>query len=144
ISVKLLPDTPYSQPYWLVAPPSKGAFTVADQTLVGLPENPAPIPITVTLTDPTMHTLIFTVPAIYRWTDAVRGEQTRRVDVVPAVTANIDSHVYLFPDAKPRGVAVSLHDFTGATAANVRLIAPSGWSVSPAMIPIKFDKKGDE
>jgi LmbE family N-acetylglucosaminyl deacetylase len=144
ISIKLPPDFPYSQPYWLASTPTKGAFTVGDQKLIGLPENPPPIPINVTLTDATMHTLIFTVPAIYRWTDAVRGEQTRRVDVVPAVTTNIDSHVYLFPEAKPRSVAVSLHDFTGATAANVRLIAPSGWSVSPATIPIKFDKKGDE
>src|SRR5205085_9726521 len=45
ITIKLPPDYPYSQPYWLAATPSKGAFTVSDQRLIGLPENPAPIPI---------------------------------------------------------------------------------------------------
>jgi LmbE family N-acetylglucosaminyl deacetylase len=144
VSIKLPPDFSYSQPYWLAAPPSKGAFTVADQQLIGLGENPPAIPINVTLTDATMHTLIFTVPAIYRWTDAVRGEQTRRVDVVPEITANIASHVYLFPDAKPRNVSVSLHDLTGAASANVRLAVPTGWSATPASIPVKFEKKGDE
>src|SRR5207253_7199007 len=128
----LPPDAAYSQPFWLAAPPSKGAFTVSDQQLIGLPENPSPIPITVTLTDPAMHTLFFTVPAIYRWTDAVRGEQTRRVDVVPEVTANIETHAHLFPDTKPRPVTVALHDFIGATNATARLIVPNGWSVSPA------------
>jgi hypothetical protein len=91
-----------------------------------------------------MHTLIFTVPAIYRWTDAVRGEQTRRVDIVPDVTANIASHVYLFPDAKAKNVSVSLRDLAGATSGNVRLIVPSGWSATPASIPVKLEKKGDE
>jgi LmbE family N-acetylglucosaminyl deacetylase len=144
ITIKLPPDHPYSQPYWLASPPSKGLFSVADQQLIGLPENPAPTPITVTLTDPTMHTLIFTVPAIYRWTDAVRGEQTRRVDVVPEVTANLETNARLFPDAKPRSMNVALHDFIGATTATVRLVVPSGWTATPASAPVTFAKKGDD
>ena len=144
IGVKLPPDFAYSQPYWLAMPPSKGAYTVSDQQLIGLPENQASIPITVSLTDTTMHTLIFTVPAIFRWTDAVRGEQTRRVDVAPEVTANFDTHARLFPDTKPRAMSVTLHDFIGATTANVRLVAPSGWSISPASAPVTFAKKGDD
>ena len=144
VTIKLPPDSAYSQPYWLVTPPTKGLYTVSDQRLVGLPENPAPIPITVTLTDPTMHTLIFTVPAIYRWTDAVRGEQTRRVDVVPEVTANLETNARLFPDTKPRTMSVSLHDFVGATTANVRLVVPNGWSATPASAPVTFAKKGDD
>ena len=144
ITIKLPPDYPYSQPYWLAATPSKGAFTVSDQRLIGLPENPPSVPITVSLTDPTMHTLIFTVPAIYRWTDAVRGEQTRRVDVVPEVTANFDTRTRLFPDTKPRAVNIALHDFIGATNATVRLVVPNGWSVSPASTPVAFAKKDDD
>jgi LmbE family N-acetylglucosaminyl deacetylase len=144
ISIKLPPDYPVSQPYWLAQPPSKGTYTVADQQLIGLPENPPSIPILVTLTDPQMHTIIYNVPAIYRWTDAVRGEQTRRVDVVPDVTANIEQKTLLFPDAKPKSVAVTLHNFDGTWPATARLVAPAGWKVEPASSPVKFDAKNGD
>jgi LmbE family N-acetylglucosaminyl deacetylase len=144
ISIKLPADYSLSQPYWLVQPPSKGTFRVDDQRLIGLPENPPPIPINVTLTDVQMHTLIFTVPAIFRWTDAVRGEQTRRVDVVPDVTANIEQKVYLFPDTKPHSVAVTLHNFDGTSPATARLILPDGWKAEPATAPVQFDAKNGD
>src|SRR5205823_1190623 len=113
ISIKLPDDYETSQPYWLRTPPSKGLYAVADQQLVGLPENPPSIPIVVTLDDSQFHTIIFTVPAIFRWTDPVRGEVTRNVDVVPEVTANLDSSAYVFPDAKPKSVRVTMQDFAG-------------------------------
>src|SRR5205085_229053 len=47
-------------------------------------------------------------------------------------------------DAKPRPVNLALHDFIGATNATVRLVVPSGWSVSPASAPVTFAKKDDE
>jgi len=144
ISIKLPADYALSQPYWLAQTPSKGAFRVDDQRLIGLPENPPSIPINVTLTDVQMHTLIFTVPAIFRWTDAVRGEQTRRVDVVPDVTANLEQKVYLFPDTKPHNVAVTLHNFDGTSPATARLILPNGWKADPQSAPVQFDAKNGD
>lgn len=144
INVKLPADFPISQPYWLRKPPGKGAYTVDDQQLIGLPENPPAIPITVTLADNQFHTLIYTVPAVYRRTDPVRGEVVRPVDVVPAITANLDTPVVVFPDMKPKSVTVMLRDFAGPTSATLRLNVPSGWSVEPESIPINFARKGDE
>lgn len=144
IKIKLPADYPYSQPYWLTKPPSKGAFIVDDQQLIGLAENPPAIPIIVSLDDGRMHTLIFTVPAVFRWTDPVKGEQTRPVDVVPGVTANAESPVVLFPDAKPRAVAFTLRSFAGATTAKVHLVLPDGWSANPPGVPVKFTARGEE
>jgi LmbE family N-acetylglucosaminyl deacetylase len=132
-----------SQPYWLRKQPTHGLFNVTEQALIGLPENPPAVPITVTLDDNEMNTLIFTVPAVYRRTDPVLGEQVREVSVVPAVTANMASGVYLFPDSKPRPVTVVLRSF-GATAGDVRLLLPAGWKSDPAVMPVKFAGKGDE
>jgi LmbE family N-acetylglucosaminyl deacetylase len=143
LPIKLPADVEFSQPYWLHDAPSKGSFAVADQSLIGLPENPQSIPLIVTLQD-NMRSLFFTVPVVYRWTDAVKGEQTRSVDVVPDVTVNVASRVYVFNDTKPKNVALSLTSFTGATDATVRLNVPNGWSVSPASVPVKFASKGDE
>jgi LmbE family N-acetylglucosaminyl deacetylase len=142
--IKVPDDMPISQPYWLQKPPGKGAFTVDDRTLIGLPENPPAIPMVVTLDDNQFHTVIFTVPAVYRWTDPVKGEQTRPVDFVPEVTANLESRVYVFPDAQPKTVTVTLQDFVGPTAATAHLTAPNGWKIEPPSVPVNFLKKGDE
>jgi LmbE family N-acetylglucosaminyl deacetylase len=144
LSFKVPDDMPISQPYWLQKPPGKGAYTVDNQELIGLAENPPAIPIVVTLDDNQFHTILFTVPAVYRWVDPIRGEQTRPVDIVPEVTANLNSKVVVFPDRQPKSVTIALQDFTGATAATVRLTAPSGWKVDPASVPVTFEKKGDE
>jgi LmbE family N-acetylglucosaminyl deacetylase len=143
LSIKLPADFPHSQPYWLTSAPSKGAFRVQDQQLIGLPENPPSIPVIVTIEDPA-HSLFFSVPAVYRWTDAVKGEQTRPVDVEPDVVANLASRVYVFGDPKPKNVSVALQSFAGAGEASVRLKVPEGWSATPASVPVKFAAKGDE
>ena len=143
ITLRLPSDMEISQPYWLRKPPSKGLYTVDDQLLIGLPENHVEVPILVTLDDASMRNLIFMVPATFRWTDPVAGEKTRNVDVVPEVTANLGSGLYIFPEAKPRLVTVWLRSF-GATSATVRLNVPQGWKVEPESAKVTFSGKGDE
>src|SRR5262249_44677964 len=111
---------------------------------VGLPENRAGIPIVVTLQDNAMHTVIFSVPAVFRWTDAVRGERMRSVDVVPEVTANLGAHVYLFPDTTPRPVTVWMRNFGADGPVSVRLVTQNGWTAEPASQVITVKNKGDE
>lgn len=132
-----------SQPYWLVDDPSKGLYRAGNQTLIGRPENPPSIPILVTLDDGMMNTLIFTVPAVMRWTDPVTGEQVRQVDVVKPVSVKLGSGVYLFPEAKSRPVNVWLRSYE-AKSGKVRLAVPEGWKSEPASIDIAFNGKGDE
>ena len=145
ITIKVPADYPYSQAYWLRKEPSKGMFNVDDQTVIGRAENPPAIPITVAFaTGPMQQALIYTIPAVYRWVDAVRGEQVRNVDVVPEVTANLDEHVYLFPDAKPKSVTVKVRDFAGAIDGRVSLVVPNGWQLTPDSAPVSFKNKNDE
>jgi LmbE family N-acetylglucosaminyl deacetylase len=144
LSFKVPDDMPISQPYWLQKAPGKGAYTVDNQELIGLAENPPAIPITITLDDNQFHTMIFTIPALYRWVDPIRGEQTRPVDVVPEVTANLEPKVVVFPDTQPKSVTVALQNFTGPTTANVHLEGPLGWKIDPQSTPVTFEKKGDE
>lgn len=141
--LKLPVDRNWSQPYWLVREPKKGLYTVDTRMLVGLPESYPALPINVSLDDPQMNTLIFTVPAVFRWTDPVKGEQIRNVDVVPQVSVKLGSHVYLFPEAKPRQVTVWMKSYAAADG-SVRLVLPKGWKADPASLPVKFDAKGGE
>ena len=144
LSVKLPPDFPISQPYWLQKPPLKGSYVVDDQQLIGLPENRTAIPMVVTLTDNAMHTIIFEVPAVYRWTDAVQGERVRNVDVVPEVTANLGANVYVFPDLQPKPVTVWLRNFSVKGPVSVRLRLPRGWTADPISTVVTFAQKGEE
>jgi LmbE family N-acetylglucosaminyl deacetylase len=141
--LKIPADAAYSQPYWLQRPPSKGLYTVEDPAMIGRPENKYAVPISVTLDDAQQHTLVFDLPATYRWTDPVLGEQTRNVDVVPEVTANLSNSVYVFPEAKAKPVTVWLRSF-GETMASVRLLVPYAWKVRPASTVVNFTGKGDE
>jgi LmbE family N-acetylglucosaminyl deacetylase len=134
---------PYSQPYWLAQEPTKGLYTVKEPSEVGRPENAPDLAINVTLDDAQMNTLVFKVPVVYRWTDPVKGEQVRKVDVVPPVSVKLGSNVYLFPDAKARPVSVLMRSF-GATAGKVALQMPKGWTAEPASAPVTFSGKGDE
>jgi LmbE family N-acetylglucosaminyl deacetylase len=157
LSIKVPADFAMSQPYWLQKPPEKGSYTVDDQRLIGIPENPPAIRILVTLTDNAMHTIIFEVPAVYRWTDAVQGERTRAVDVTPPMTVNLGSGVYIFPDAQPKKVTVWLRNFSGSGPVSVRLkfvkftggadvpnAALQAWRSEPASVVVTFARKGEE
>jgi len=144
LSIKVPADFPISQPYWLQKPPNKGSYVVDDQRLIGIPENAPAIPIVVTLTDNAMHTIIFEVPAVYRWTDAVQGERTRAVDVVPAVTANLAAPVYVFPDVQAKPVTVLVRNVNATGPVTVRLRVPDGWASTPASTSVSFAKKGEE
>jgi hypothetical protein len=141
--LKVPADAAYSQPYWLQRPPSKGLYTVEDPAMIGRPENKYAVPISVTLDDAQQHTLVFELPATFRWTDPVLGEQTRNVDIVPVVTANLSNSVYVFPEAKAKPVTVWLRSF-GETMASVRLLVPYAWKVRPVSTVVNFTGKGDE
>jgi len=141
--LKVPADAAYSQPYWLQRPPSKGLYTVEDPAMIGRPENKYAVPISVTLDDAQQHTLVFELPATFRWTDPVLGEQTRNVDVVPEVTANLGNSVYVFPEAKAKPVTVWLRSF-GETTVSVRLLVPYAWKVRPVSTVVNFTGKGDE
>jgi LmbE family N-acetylglucosaminyl deacetylase len=134
----------YSQPYWLTREPqSQGLYAVQDPKLIGRPDNEPQIPIQVTLDDAKTNTLVFTVPAVFRWTDPVKGEQIRDVDVVPPISVKLGSNVYVFPDAKAKPVTVWMRSY-GATEGKLWLLLPEGWKSEPQLVPVKLTGKGDE
>ena len=143
LKIKLPASFAWSQPYWLEHQPGKGMYRVLNQLTIGRPDNWPDIPINVVLQDNAMNSLIFQVPLGYRWTDPVRGEVVREVDVVPPATVKLGSNVYVFPDAKPRPVTAWMRSF-GATTATLKLNAPAGWKVEPASHAVTFTGKGDE
>lgn len=134
----------YSDPYWLSEPHSIGLFTVTEKHLIGKPENDPAIEFTFKLK---VHgeDIQLVRPMVYRWTDPVKGEQTRPFEVVPPVVLKISNGVWIFNTSDARNVDVivtsnSQHNLNGV----LKLSLPPGWSSEPSAIPIELKQKGEE
>ncbi|MCX6170299.1 MAG: PIG-L family deacetylase [Ignavibacteriales bacterium] len=141
--IKIPESYPISQPYWSVNKPSKGLFSVSDQKMIGLAENPPSIPVKIYLNyDGTI--LNFTIPLFYRWNDRVEGELNRPFEIRPPVTANTKDQVFIFPDEKEEEVEIKLKNNTFKVGGEIHFITSANWKVTPSAIPFSFNNKYDE
>jgi len=135
LSCKIPDDAPYSQPYWLRKPRTLGTFTVDDQKLIGLPENPPALPVEIVL-QVNGQELRYIVDTQYRTADAIAGEPPRTLVIAPPAFVNVLDKVFVFPTNQPKSVSVRVTAATGPVKGELKLAAPQGWQVSPASIPI--------
>lgn len=132
-------DAPYTQPYWLRQPPRRGGFEVDDAREIGDAENrPALVArVTVALAG---EPVTFDVPIAYKWTDRVYGDRYRDLEILPAVTLQLDHGVYLFSDARgdarPREVRLAVRSTRAAFQGVARLRLPAGFTATPARAPV--------
>jgi hypothetical protein len=141
LSPTLPKEMELTQPYWLRKPPALGTFTVEDQKLIGLAENPPPFPIEVLLRVGDQD-LRYLVDTKCRSVDRVIGEVRQNLVIAPPVFANLQNNVFVFGDDKPKTVQVRVAASTGAVRGQLRLDAPEGWRIEPASIPVEL--KGPE
>src|SRR5215469_4498509 len=96
LSYKIPGDAPYSQPYWLRKPAALGTFTVEDQKLIGLPENPPALPVEIVL-QVNGQELRYLVDTKYRTVDPVAGELRNPAVIAPPAFVNVVNSVFVFP-----------------------------------------------
>ncbi|MEY2488603.1 MAG: hypothetical protein QOC70_545 [Verrucomicrobiota bacterium] len=132
-------DVTWSQPYWLRKPATLGTFSVDDQKLIGLPENPPPFPVEVALRVGDQE-LRYRVDTKYRTVDPIIGEVRQELVIAPPVFANLSNSVFVFGNDKPKSVQVHLVASTAAIRGEMKLEAPKGWGIEPASVPV--DLKG--
>jgi hypothetical protein len=124
-------DTPLSEPYWLREDGTPGMFRVDDAALIGMPENPPPIPVQ-SVFSVGGQTLVVAGEAVFVASDPVKGEVRLRPDVIPPVSVSFGSAVALFAPGSERSVSVDVVSARPDAAGVLRLEAPAGWGVSPA------------
>lgn len=133
----------YSQPYWLSRPATVGTFTVDDQQLIGLPENPPPFPLEVTL-EIAGQELCYSINTRFRRVDPIAGEVHELVVIAPPVFANLPNAAFVFGDEKAKSVSVRLSPSTGAVNGQVRLDVPNGWRVTPTSMAVDLKSANDQ
>jgi LmbE family N-acetylglucosaminyl deacetylase len=124
-------DAPLTQPYWLQQEHDGRMHDVHDTSLVTLPVGPPAVPVEVALSIDGRE-ISWTTPLLYRWTDRIRGELYREVEIVPPVTLELRPSLLVFPSAEPRTLSVTVRakDDVGGT---LRFEHPESWSVRPAI-----------
>ncbi|MBX2844270.1 MAG: PIG-L family deacetylase [Flammeovirgaceae bacterium] len=146
-SFKIPSTLSYSQPYWLRETPLKGMFQVANQELIGLPENEPPISVIYTLeieSEGIKREIPLITPVMYRWVDPADGEKYRPLAIAPPVTANIAEQVYIFANQEALPIDIILKSNTENIEGDLTLDFPKGWKSSPEKIPFSFKEKFEE
>jgi hypothetical protein len=136
-------STPLSQPYWLQSPPEKGTFTVADQALIGQPENKPALEVSFVVAIGGEE-ITFAVPVLHRRTDRVLGELYRPFVIAPAVALNLQQRAFIFADSSSKEISVLVQANTPKAVGTVRLRLPEGWRATPDNVAFTLANKGDE
>lgn len=142
-TIRIPKDFPISQPYWLKSPSKKAMFSIQEQNLIGLDENPPSIRVNIKLsTDSSL--LEYSVPLLYRWTDRAAGEQYRPFEIRPRITVQIEDKVKIFAKDGSQELRVKLKSHSPNIAGTIRIAAPAQWRVTPESIPFVLANKYEE
>ena len=141
ISLQLPDSLPFTQPYWLRELATLGTFAVADQSLIGRPENPPPFPIELTL-EIGGQEIVYNVEPRFRTVDRVQGETSEPLVIAPPAFVELSRPVFMFADKAAKSINVRVIASAEKVSGHVALEAPAGWKIEPATVP--FDLQGAE
>ncbi|GAB3868021.1 hypothetical protein GCM10028824_11770 [Hymenobacter segetis] len=114
------------------------------QEVIGMPENEPNASVIANMeVDGQPYSL--TVPVQYKHTDPVLGELYQPLAVVPPVLVNLPpARSYVFADAQPKTVPVTLRAGRAGVSGSLALALPAGWKCEPATVPFALAAKDEE
>ena len=138
-SVRPPADAAPSTAYWLRQAATAGRYAVPDPRLLGLPEAPPALTVTFVWSAGGVR---FETPrgVAHRWVDPVHGERSRRVEVLPPVTADLAGRAVVVPNGRPRSVVVTLRCHAATADGDVRLALPPGWRSTPVQHALRMKR----
>ena len=132
-----------TEPYWLNEKHSDGMFTISDMQLVGYPENLAPAIVNFIFNIAGME-ISYQRPAVFKYTDQVRGEVYQPLIIAPPVTSSIADKAYVFTGNTSKTIQIQLKAYRDKSSGTLIPKVPSGWKVEPEKIKFELLKKGAE
>lgn len=136
-------DTLLTQPYWLRADGAAGISRVDDLSLIGRPENPPAIPLEHVFTLDG-QTLVVADEPVQLVAGAPAAQARHRVAVIPPVSLQFNSEIFLIAPGTSKSVTVELSAARAKTHGALRLEAPAGWQIAPATQKFNLKNSGDK
>jgi LmbE family N-acetylglucosaminyl deacetylase len=144
--VKVSDTAEFNQPYWL-RQPRRGERFVWPATPPGtIPEDPPLLP-TRAEVEYQGTTIVMKKPAEFRRVDHIYGEERTLLKVVPALSVTVSPQTAIVPlkGKREKEFTVTLENQNPAPMnAEVTLITPSGWNVSPATRTVNLTRRGEK
>lgn len=140
---KLPENMPFSNPYWLNEKHEIGTYHIASPSLIGKPENDAAVKVTFRITIGGLDLNVDRGLA-YKYTDPVKGEVYRPFEVLPPATVNIPEKVFVFTDAVPRSIFLTVKANASNVNGTLSIKGSEGWNISIKNPDFKLTSKGDE
>lgn len=132
-----------SQPYWLEHAHPIGEYKISNKQDIGMAESDAPLMIRINLHIDGL-TIPYSRPVVYKFTDPVRGEVYRKLEVTPPVVLAVQSSRLIYADDQPQTLEVKLKSFSKDAKGKLRLRLPAGWTSNPQSVPYEMTSKGEE
>jgi len=142
-TIKIPDDYKYTQPFWLREAHDGKIFTINNPNYIGLAENNHDIHTTFVL-NIEGQSFTYEVPTVYKWTDAVKGEQIRPFIVRPDLSISIDQPTYVFPNGTTHEIKVNLVSKIDSAEGKIMLDLPEGWKAEPKNYEFQISDKGDQ
>ena len=140
---KLSNTLAFSNPYWLNQKHDIGLYTVTNTNLIGKPENESATKVVFNVSILDLNLKIERA-LVYKFTDPVKGEIYRPFEILPPATVNIPEKVFVFTDATPKTISITIKANAANTNGKLELKGSAGWNVSIKNPEFKLVNKGDE
>jgi len=144
--VKVGPNAPVTEPYWLQKPRVGDRFQWPQGSAATMPFDP-PLLDTIVEVPYQGTTIQMHRSAEFRRVDSLYGEQRILLNVVPEVSLRVTPEIGIVPIAADRKKEFTVYvesQNPNAIETQVRLMVPAGWVVTPPARTVKFAKKGEK
>lgn len=136
-------DLSYSNPYWLQEKHTPGLYSVHDRFLIGKPENAAAANVTFDIRIADLQ-LNVKRDVVYKYTDPVKGEVYRALEMLPAVTLNPGEKVYISSDDQPKKILLTVKANQAAVEGDIDVQVPAGWKILPGDRHFQLKARNEE
>ncbi len=136
-------NEPYSTPYWLESAYTESLYSIKDRMLYNLPESPSTFNLNYELVI-NKTTLLSSEAVLFRSTDPVKGEKTRRPAVVPPVSIKLIDRCAVFNEGDKRLIKLQLKANVSNVSGTLVAAAPMGFSVTIASPELSIERKNQE
>ena len=144
--VKVSNGADFTQPYWLRQPRRGDRFVWPSVPAGTLPSDEVLLP-TRAEVKYQGTTIVMKKSAEFRRVDRTYGEQRTTPKVVPALSVTISPDIAIVPlkGSRQKEFTVTIENQNpAAAAAEVHLVTPAGWTVSPASRSVNLSRQGEK